>query len=157
MNKKFRSGNIGALMDEYEKASDELIILLSTFSQSQFHQILDSTTSDPDCHSIKTIINHVVDAGYRYANQIRKFLKVEEQVQTFEVESVEQAIAEIKKMLGFTVESINGNWLIPYKDIVKMRMETHWGLYDIEMMLEHAIVHILRHRRQIEKLKQNSI
>jgi len=32
-------------------------------------------------------------------------------------------------------------------------MKTSWGEnYDFEQLLEHAIVHILRHRRQIERL-----
>ncbi|WP_294276359.1 hypothetical protein [uncultured Chryseobacterium sp.] len=31
------------------------------------------------------------------------------------------------------------------------KINTLWGQqYDVEQMLEHAIVHILRHRRQIE-------
>lgn len=34
------------------------------------------------------------------------------------------------------------------------KLITSWGqLYDIEQITEHAIVHILRHRRQIEKFK----
>jgi hypothetical protein len=36
------------------------------------------------------------------------------------------------------------------EEISATLMETHWGSYNIEMMFEHAIVHILRHRRQIE-------
>jgi hypothetical protein len=32
-------------------------------------------------------------------------------------------------------------------------IQSGWGVpYDLEQLLEHAIVHILRHRRQIEKL-----
>jgi hypothetical protein len=32
------------------------------------------------------------------------------------------------------------------------KITTAWGkLYDIEQLLEHAIVHVLRHRRQIKK------
>jgi hypothetical protein len=34
-------------------------------------------------------------------------------------------------------------------------MMTSWGqLYDIEQLMEHAIVHVLRHRRQIEQYKK---
>jgi hypothetical protein len=29
---------------------------------------------------------------------------------------------------------------------------THWGqVYDIDQMMEHAIVHVLKHRRQIQR------
>jgi hypothetical protein len=41
------------------------------------------------------------------------------------------------------------------EEIVRVRMDTHWGqTYDLEQLLEHAIVHILRHRRQIERFVQ---
>jgi chromosomal replication initiation ATPase DnaA len=33
-----------------------------------------------------------------------------------------------------------------------LKIQVRWGqLYDIEQLMEHAIVHILRHRRQIER------
>ncbi|MDB5153002.1 MAG: DinB family protein [Mucilaginibacter sp.] len=35
-----------------------------------------------------------------------------------------------------------------------LKIKSGWGqVYDIEQMTEHAIVHILRHRRQIERFK----
>ena len=35
-----------------------------------------------------------------------------------------------------------------------LKIKSSWGqLYDIEQITEHAIVHILRHKRQIEKIK----
>jgi hypothetical protein len=36
-------------------------------------------------------------------------------------------------------------------------MDSRWGMrYNLEQMMEHAIVHILRHRRQIERLIQSN-
>jgi hypothetical protein len=36
--------------------------------------------------------------------------------------------------------------------LVALRFQVRWGpTYDPEMLLEHAIVHLLRHRRQIER------
>lgn len=38
-------------------------------------------------------------------------------------------------------------------DITK-KINVRWGQqYDIEQLFEHAIVHVLRHRRQIEKFR----
>ena len=38
------------------------------------------------------------------------------------------------------------------KEIENIIMLSPWGVtYNLEQLLEHAIVHILRHRRQIEK------
>jgi len=33
-----------------------------------------------------------------------------------------------------------------------VQIRSRWGaVYDLEQLLEHAIVHVLRHRRQIER------
>jgi hypothetical protein len=38
------------------------------------------------------------------------------------------------------------------EEIMAVSMKVRWGpTYDLEQLLEHAIVHILRHRRQIER------
>jgi chromosomal replication initiation ATPase DnaA len=35
-----------------------------------------------------------------------------------------------------------------------LKMKTRWGqVYDIEQLTEHAVVHILRHKRQIVNLR----
>lgn len=39
-----------------------------------------------------------------------------------------------------------------------LKIKAGWGqLYDIEQITEHAIVHILRHKRQIDKIKRNGL
>lgn len=157
MDKTFRPGNIGALMDEYERASIDLRKLILSFSQKEFEKILDDKTEDEDCRSVQTIMNHVVAAGYRYLNQINVFLKLGQITPNFQVTSPLSAIKEFDKMLFLTSDAVKSNLAIKYEEVEAARMETRWGLYDIEMMFEHAIVHILRHRRQIEKLTQQNI
>jgi uncharacterized damage-inducible protein DinB len=157
MDKTFRPGNIGALMDEYERASIDLRKLILSFSQKEFEKILDDKTEDEDCRSVQTIMNHVVAAGYRYLNQINVFLKQEQITPNFQVTSPLSAIKEFDKMLSLTSEAVKNNLSIKYEEVEAARIETRWGFYDIEMMFEHAIVHILRHRRQIEKLTQQNI
>jgi hypothetical protein len=40
-----------------------------------------------------------------------------------------------------------------YEEMASIRIAARWGpTYDLEQLLEHAIVHVLRHRRQIERL-----
>lgn len=68
------SGAIGALLDEYEKAILELQNLLDTISHTELLTVVDSKTKDPDCVSIKTILIHVLNSGYRYVVEIRKSL-----------------------------------------------------------------------------------
>jgi hypothetical protein len=154
MNKVFRPGNIGALMDEYERASNDLRKLILSFTQEEFVEILDDKTDDEDCRSVQTIMHHVISAGYRYLNQIKIFLKQEQITPNFEASNPASTIEEFDKMLLLTSEAVKNNYSMNYEEVLSTRMETRWGLYDIEMMFEHAIVHILRHRRQIEKLTQ---
>ena len=156
LNKPFRSGNIGALIDEYERASIDLRKLILSFSQEEFEKILDDKTDDEDCRSVQTIMHHVISAGYRYLNQMNVFLKQEQITPHFEASNPASTIEEFDKMLLLTSEAVKKNLAMSYEEVLSTRMETRWGLYDIEMMFEHAIVHILRHRRQIEKLTQQN-
>lgn len=151
MQKQFRTGNIGALMDEYERAAKDLKSVLSNISTDNFTKVFDPTTQDKDCRSAQTIMNHVVEAGYRYANQIRLFLGQVPIAVDVKIETPSDAARSIDKMLTFTSNSVEGKWKMSDEEIIATRRETRWGLYDIEMMFEHAIVHLLRHRRQIEK------
>jgi hypothetical protein len=55
-------------------------------------------------------------------------------------------------MLAYTVETLEGRWEYSDEQVSAVRIDSRWGVqYDMEQMLEHAIVHILRHRRQIER------
>lgn len=151
MNKTFRSGAIGALLDEYERAAIDLKLILENLSQKTFEEIFDRETKDEDCRSILTIMKHVVAAGYGYGNQIRNFLGIAPHKPEYKIETPLEAIRLLDKVLTFTANSVEGKWNLTEDEIIATRRETRWGFYDIEMMFEHAIVHILRHRRQIEK------
>ncbi|MEW6195334.1 MAG: DinB family protein [Bacteroidota bacterium] len=149
--KTFRTGAIGALMDEYERAALDLKNVIEKLPQDKFVKIYDHNTLDEHCRSIITIMKHVVAAGYRYGNQIRIFLGLVPIIPEYKIETPRDAIRALDKVLTFTANTIEGHWNMDENQIVATRQETKWGLYDIEMMFEHAIVHLLRHRRQIEK------
>ena len=65
-----------ALMDEYRKSSIELKNIFSLLSQSDFEQIRDFKTTDEDCKSIQSVISHVVQSGYTYANYINGLFNI---------------------------------------------------------------------------------
>jgi hypothetical protein len=143
MKKHFRSGAIGALMDEYERVALELKNLLSAITQEEFIKI-----SDP----LTTVMKHVVSAGYRYADQISVFLKLPVENHNYHIYNLVHAIDELENVVSYTAKLVENNLTLTREEMLGTRQETRWGFYDIEMMFEHAIVHILRHRRQIEKL-----
>ncbi|HSD62607.1 MAG TPA: DinB family protein [Ignavibacteriaceae bacterium] len=153
MSKIYREGAIGALMDEYERASIELAAIIGRLSQSEFEKILDPHTEDEDCRSVQTIINHVIRSGYGYANSIRRSTNQTEIKPVFQTNNPEEALIHFDKMLKYTEETLEGKWKMSYDEMFNTEVITSDGTKsNLEARLEHAIVHILRHRRQLEKL-----
>jgi len=154
MTKTFREGPVGALMDEYERAAKELKYLVKEISQQDYIEIVDNETTDPDCKSIQTIMNHVIRSGYGYANYIRKKFgeSLTERKDNYEVSIPSSACDELDSMMDFTSDTLMNKMEFTFEEMAQSLIKTNWGQeYDFEQLLEHAIVHILRHRRQIEK------
>ena len=152
MKRLFRKGAIGALMDEYEHAANELKNLIEKISESEFEKLIDPDTKDDDCRSVQTIISHVINSGYGYANYIRYWYSISKNSPSRKLYSKFEFNKECDKMIDYTSETLEGKWEISEEDILNVKINSRWGPeYDIEQLLEHAIVHILRHRRQIEK------
>lgn len=155
--KSFRKGPIGALMDEYERAALELNTLVGEIPPPEFVRVIDNQTSDEDCRSIQTIISHVVRAGYGYADYIRYLFSISSTRPAIELLKQSESIKEIEEMLEYTIQTLDGKWEMSDEVIVRTTIQSLWGVkYDLEQLLEHAIVHILRHRRQIERLMQQA-
>jgi len=151
---KYREGAVGALMDEYKRAIDELIGILKSVSSAEYGAIVDNETDDADCRSIRSVMNHVVRAGYGYSNYIRRQFgdAWTERKDNYEIHTAESAIEELNTMFGYSMDTMNGKWHLTFDEMLGAQMETSWEqVYDFEQLQEHAIVHILRHRRQIEK------
>lgn len=152
--KQYRNnGSIGAILDEYEKSIDELKKLLNNINNEHLKAIADVKTKDPDCRSIQTVLTHVIRAGYCYIIEIRKSLGEQiDYVERKTLNTVEQYKTELDKMFIFNEQLFKDypNLKLEEKDPNK-KIKVAWEqLYDAEQLLEHAIVHILRHRRQIE-------
>ena len=152
MRKSYRSGAIGALMDEYERAALELARLVEQIPDDDFMRVVDSQTKDEDCRSVQTIMSHVVRAAYGYADYIRGQLSIASTRPQPELLSREESLEQLDAALRYTIETLDGRWEMSGEEISGIVIKTRWGaVYDLEGLLEHAIVHILRHRRQIEK------
>jgi uncharacterized damage-inducible protein DinB len=144
-------------MDEYERATADLVLLVEQSSEADFTRVLDAETKDEDCRSMQTIVTHVVRAGYGYANYIRAVFSVDSTPLPDMPFGRDEAVTRIRSMLGYTAETLSGRWEMSDQEMDDVKIDTRWGMtYNLEQLLEHAIVHILRHRRQIERLKQQS-
>ena len=155
MNKIYRPGAIGALLDEYERAAADLKAVLMTLDQAAYIAIVDPDTTDPSCRSVQTIMNHVVRAGYGYANYIRKFVGAPwtRRKENYNLTTPEAACQELDRVLAYTSDTLVPVTEHTFSDM-KNIIEVSWGQrFDFDQLMEHAIVHILRHRRQIERFK----
>ena len=150
----YRKGAIGALMDEYERAAIELKNLVETVNEEDYTRIADAETNDADCRSIQTIMNHVVHAGYSYANSVRGKISMPFEPLGDARPQISQAEigAEIDKVLAYTEKTLDGLWEMSYEELDKFVIERKDDFSEnLEQLLEHAVLHILRHRRQVEK------
>lgn len=140
------------MMDEYERAAEVLKSIIEHVSEEDFTRIVDTDTKDENCRSIQTIIYHVVRAGYLYADYIRESFGISSAKPEREPVQCHEATEKIDAMLVYTDQTLEGKWQMTDEEIQAVSMKVRWGVtYDLEQLLEHAIVHILRHRRQIER------
>ena len=154
MNQQRKQAAVAAILDEYKKVVIELQQVIKSLDSVTLTTIADPLTTDENCHSIQTVLAHVVHSGYGYAVYIRKHKVLGgERPEKALRQQASEYITDLDYVLQFTNDT--------FKEIYDDELEemgnakkfiTGWGQrYDIEQMMEHAIVHILRHRRQIEK------
>ena len=149
-------GSLGAILDEYKKASEEYINVLQKISREDFIKIVDHKTDDEDCRSIQTISRHVIRSGYGYANYILNALNITvdfPKADEMTIEKSEDAINEIRKMIKYNIHNLyEVNREQIKNNMYSIKFITRWKEeFNFEQILEHAVVHILRHRRQVEK------
>jgi uncharacterized damage-inducible protein DinB len=156
MNKVYRQGAKGALLDEYERVIGELQQTITGLSNKELTTVTDPHTQDDNCRSIQTVLSHVVNSVHSYAIYILhsygyQMVRPEKRYHP----TVNDYIRDLQEAFAFTQ--------MVFQDIKDSELEqpdndkkilTRWGqLYDIEQLMEHAIVHVMRHRRQIEKFR----
>ncbi len=152
--KKFRNnGAKGAILDEYERAIADLKQVIADVKPEELVMVIDPGTSDPDCKSIQTILTHVVRSAFGYATYIRKHCGDTIEFRPRKtLPSVAHYMTALDAAFDFTEETFEmhpGLALEAYN--AEKKFKVRWGqLYDVEQIMEHAIVHVLRHRRQIE-------
>ncbi len=139
-------------MDEYERAASELRGLVEQIPEDEFVRMVDPQTSDENCRSVQTIMSHVVSSGYGYADAIRELFSLSSIRRPKQLFSRQEALVQLESMLEYTAQTLAGKWEMTDEKIESSIIPSRWCVtYNLEQMLEHAIVHILRHRRQIEK------
>ncbi len=148
-----RDGKIGVLFHEYARAITELKQVLNTLRPGELECIVDTSTQNPNCVSIQTILAHLVACGHMYRVYVEQHRGLDREfVKTQRLDSAEAYGSALDEMFVQTQQvfaTIDNSEVDEYDP--EKKIHVYWGqLYDYEQLLEHAIVHILRHRFQIE-------
>ena len=153
-SKSEMKGGVTALFAEYRKAIDELKYVIKPINDKQLCEIVDKNTSNIDCKSIQSILTHVVFSGYCYIIYIENYIgNKKNRLEKITYENANEYIEQLNLMFEYSMNFFQKNTNVEIEELVDFKkINTSWGQkYDIEQLLEHAIVHVLRHRRQIEK------
>ena len=156
--KTYRPGAVGALLDIYEQTISDFREFIEDIPDNALTIITDPNTKDENCRSVQTILTHVVHSGYGYATSTHnlKGHSLTRPAKAFHL-SIKEYSEDLTSLFAFTekvFKEIKDDELEQLDDSLKIK--TSWGqLYDIEQITEHAIVHVLRHKRQIERIKRN--
>lgn len=145
---------VRALLDEYKRAINELIKVITPISSPEFEQIVDTQTQDPDCVSIRSVLIHVISSGNAYTNYFENSIGLQKQRPEIQpVDNSQDAIQKLNLMYEYCEDFFYNHTDIEIGETEnEKKILTRWGQrYDIDQLFEHAIVHILRHRRQIER------
>lgn len=151
-----RKGTVGALLHAYRKVIAELQQVIMHIDDKMLATVADAETADKRCTSIQTILTHVVAAGYSHANYIRQAVGADPSYHDDVVyATAEDYCRELDAVFSFiadTFKNIEEEYLEEFENDKKVI--TKWGqYYDVEQMAEHAIVHFIKHTRQIENFE----
>lgn len=151
----YRKGAIGGILDEYERAISDLQRVIAKIPDQELTIVVDANTTDENCRTFQAILSHVIHSGFGYATSIHNHVRspIQRPAKAFHT-TTKAYVEDLVNLFSYTedvLSQVKESDLEQFDDSLKIK--TGWGQsYDIDQMMEHAIVHVLRHRRQIERL-----
>jgi len=157
MNKKLylskRPGALGALMDLYEQEAELLFETINKqVKDEDWSVIKDAATKDEDCRSIQTICQHIVGAAEYYIELLKKGENEDYEMIRNSVILPEKKDFEprLKEVLAKQSACHEQRWDMSYENVSAIKIKTGWGaVLDPDGLMEHAVLHIMRHQRQV--------
>lgn len=138
-------------MDEYARAAEDFCRVVEGFGAERFSRALAGLAAHTA--SPQVVCRHVLTAAHRYSDGIRRarglpFAGVEAGVPA----RPDDLRARLSAALRYTEGGLDGLYGQTDEQLAVIRVTTPWGVeYDPDMLLEHAVCHLLRHRRQLER------
>jgi hypothetical protein len=149
-----RPGPFGALMDEAARAAIDLCRVAESFSVADFA----ATRAMPDGKQLspQKICIHIVRAATAFSDDIRKARGMEVRTPSKVTPEMLADPKRLRVMLAdafrYTEGALEGLYDADYTVYSQVKFTVSWGVvYDAEMLLEHGVCHLLRHRRQLER------
>lgn len=145
-NYKYRGARAMVLLHE-----KELNHLFDVWFIAKKNNIALPSTDDPDYESLDTLLVHIFRAARNYLTWIAEKLNWNEPVLPT-LPPQEKLLTESKQFLN----DLSNIWKETLKQLTEEDAEkvfkSRWGVdYSIDAMLEHAVMHPIRHRFQIEE------
>ncbi len=149
-----QAGPMGALMDLYAEAAESFCAVADTLPAGNFS--VERPGAPRHTQSRRMVCVHVVKAARFYADTIRKArgLPHEERYQlpAGALQSPGETRALLAEALRYTEGALDGLYGAPEASIDAIAFDPGWGgTWNPDMLLEHAVCHLLRHRRQLQR------
>lgn len=150
------TGARAALLDEYERAIADLKSVVARIDEASFGIALHPDDPDPNCRSIGSVMEHVVRCAYMYPTFIRRKRADDRTIAQPVRTGPATAVAFNAALDDAFLYTVNVLSEVPEQEMTMRApgdlIVAPWGQqFDFDQLMEHAIVHILRHRRQIER------
>lgn len=132
---------------------DKLRLFLERWREAKRLKISLPETDDKDYQSLETLLFHVFRASRGYLNWICEKLNLPDPA-IDPIPKVEIIEEEADNYLEYLI----GKWKHPLKDLdekvfYEKTYKSRWGVeYSIDAMLEHAVMHPIRHEYQLNNL-----
>lgn len=147
------SGALCAILDEYARAIRDLDAVVQKIPQESF--LAQTALSDKTFANVSVIMGHVIGAAHVYVDYLDDAVRQVDggrRTHAYSSATPGEAMAGVWEAFGRMVELLGRFRAWGEDELEKLQFTTRWNQrYDAEQLLEHAIVHILRHRRQIER------
>jgi hypothetical protein len=144
---------VRALFEEWDRARLEIVDLLPRIRDDELE------LGDPlDQTRTRGILIHVLRAGYGYASWICEVLGFPTPERAVDPktlagrEAFQRGFHDMREFFARAIEPLEDEHLEPGSGAPPPHFKSRWGEdYGVEQMLEHAVCHNLRHRRQLSR------
>jgi uncharacterized damage-inducible protein DinB len=140
-------------MDEYARAAEDFCRVVEADVVARF---VAERPGAKDLRSRRDVCAHVVASARLYADLVRKVRGMAHVDRYDDAPWRAGSPGDVRDLLvatlRYTEDAVEGLGALTEAEVQALVIRSEWvSTYDPESILEHAIVHVLRHRRQLER------